>query len=70
MSTERGEKFRIGLHELALEMRVVGQQEFRIAAARMFRGREMIDEALSILLLDVDEYLTPEEIADRKERIP
>jgi hypothetical protein len=68
MSDER-EKHRIQLHENELGQRNIGHEEFRLAAARMFRKAKMFAAASAVTRLEVDRYLTSEEIADR-ERVP
>lgn len=60
------DNFRANLHEVAMMQRRLGNEEFRIAAARMFEKMEMHTAALAVMGMRVDHYLTPEEIAERE----
>jgi hypothetical protein len=63
------EKLRAGIHEIAMAQRHNGREEFRIAAARMFEKLKMGAAGFAVLNMEVDRYLTAEEIAER-ERTP
>lgn len=62
-------KFKRQLHEIAMAQRKLGQNEFRMASMRMFEKLNMPAEGLAVALMEVDKYLTAEEIA-RRERMP
>jgi hypothetical protein len=57
------------LHKAGLINRVLGQQEFRIAAMRYLERMNLTAAAISIGRMEVDQWLTPEEIANR-EKMP
>jgi hypothetical protein len=59
------EKFRLQLHEASMMIRKLGQQEFRIAAMRWLEHRAYTNLARELGNMDVDKYLTAEEIANR-----
>lgn len=63
------DKFKQQLHEMALAQRRLGHQEFRIAAMRLFEKLGMPAQGTAVALMEVDRYLTPEEIAER-DRMP
>lgn len=65
----RDEKFRAELHELAMQQRELGNTEMRIAAARMFEKMKLPAQGVAILVMNMDDYLTADEIAER-ERMP
>jgi hypothetical protein len=63
------DQFKAQLHEVAMMQRRLGHNEFRIAAMRMFEQLNMAPQGVAIGLMEVDRYLTAEEIAER-ERMP
>ena len=69
LSANLSANLRADLREMAMMQRRLGREEFRIAAARFFEKLKMPWSASEMLGLDIDQYLTPEEIAER-EKMP
>jgi hypothetical protein len=53
------------IREIGLIQRRNGHQEFRLAAMRMFEKLKMYPQATAVGLMEVDNYLTDDEIAER-----
>jgi hypothetical protein len=51
--------------EAEMLLRRLGHAEFRIAAMRLFKKLNMPAQAVAMSLMDVDDFLTPEELANR-----
>jgi hypothetical protein len=62
-------QFRAQLRKIETLQRQQGHDEFRLAAMRMLRQLGFPVLAREVLTMDVDRYLTPDEIAERK-RMP
>lgn len=60
------DKFIDQVNEVAKMNRRLGNSEFRIAAMRMFEKLGLPTAVLAVSQMEVDRYLTVEEISDRE----